>query len=1189
MSSRSWLWSAAVLLAAAGPAPAQPPSPLELVRGVRESGSPDLALEYLKDVEEKLRANPNLLPELDRQAIPLERARCLLDAADDEPDEGTRAGMIGEAKEGFNAFILAAPKHPRLSEAALAVARLTSIEAKAQLNRARRIEVPPPPPDGPDRAEQEAERTAAVARRQAEADKARPLFNLASQRFAEAAAQLKAKLDDKTLDPRTRQILTREAFDAELLAAINQYHLAETMFAESTKGTAERDAVLDKAQARFAELAKGPPSSRAAWVARAWSAEILGDRGRPKEMLDEFAAISNHRGPESEDGKKLVRFFQLRRDYLDALKENAPGKLTAVEQQLRGWLARFASRSKPTAEEIAARYYLAYTLQRMGTITLGGQKIDPVSKTYRLPASAQRQFEEAERIYRALGQTDHDYTTRATANRMFIVRRLVGEADKPAADYSTFETAQMAALIQMAKLTDAEKAADQLAAAEKDDAPFWAGLRRKGAAFHARSEAADRRFRAGALLERARELATDKDSPADVTDNLLRLVYFYQTTDQPHQAAVLGEHIARTVRSAGGKSAAAGVLALNGYVVAASRIRVDGGDAAGADAARRADRERALRLAGLLEEKFPNDAATDAARHRLAFLLLEDGRPDAAFEAAAKVRPGYPAIAAVRQLQGSLAIALVNNKDVPPERRAAVYRRSVGDLARVARPDPKAPEDDVRGYLLCRLRLAQLFLSQFRADPETEKNPEARGFARALAAADEVLAAVPSFAALSDKDKQLNLDGRELALLAHDVRARALYLQAKSLADARDLAAAGKVVEAVAAEAATPLYDAKMREWAGGQGDAGDDEAAAQQKAKIAGLAAGVDKVRRDVVMVGFKLRCVQGDAAGAGKMLELLKAAGGGVEANQSALELAARELAAQIPDLRRDGKAKEATDLGAGLSLLLKEFTALKELPAPTILFLGQTFYTVEQYDDAVREFQRIKPPSDAGWATRRIEDYDPMVRAQISREIREYRFAQLYLAKSYRGAKKFDEAEKLLTAAIGTPADEPKKYAYTSLDFRRELAAVYEAKAAALAADAKAAGAEWGKAQKEWNGIEAFARVGLKALKADSPREEVRRVRSAYLDAYFDTLRVVVDSNKQLNKNPATLNDRLEGVARSIAKAENDYRLVELEKKGEGILTPEVWQRYHDLLDKNPQMKAAYKAGGGKLFLDAPRPAN
>src|SRR5580698_10165798 len=111
MSSRLWFWCAVVFLAAAAPVSAQSPSPLDLARGIREAGMPDLALEYLKEIENAP------LPDDAKRAINLERAKCLLEAAEDEPDEGTRTSMVGEAKDGFRDFLVKNPNHPRASEA----------------------------------------------------------------------------------------------------------------------------------------------------------------------------------------------------------------------------------------------------------------------------------------------------------------------------------------------------------------------------------------------------------------------------------------------------------------------------------------------------------------------------------------------------------------------------------------------------------------------------------------------------------------------------------------------------------------------------------------------------------------------------------------------------------------------------------------------------------------------------------------------------------------------------------------------------------------------------------------------------------------------------------------------------------------------------------------------------------------
>ena len=275
--------------------------------------------------------------------------------------------MIGEAKEAFADFLAKNPNHPRASEAALAIARLTSIEAKAELNRARRMDVPPAPgTDASNRGELEKERDAALSRQRDEAKKARPLFLLASTRFAEAAKQMKARLQDKTLPPFTRQSLNREAFEAELAAAINQYNLADTVIAANTSATQERVKYLEEAQNGFARLGKGPPSSRTVWIARP-GAETLMDQGKPNEGNAEFDAILKSNYVEAEDGKRLVHFFQIRRSYLEALRgrQIVTADLEKVERRLRDWLDRYGKTRKPSPEVLAARYYRAFSLQHI--------------------------------------------------------------------------------------------------------------------------------------------------------------------------------------------------------------------------------------------------------------------------------------------------------------------------------------------------------------------------------------------------------------------------------------------------------------------------------------------------------------------------------------------------------------------------------------------------------------------------------------------------------------------------------------------------------------------------------------------------------------------------------------------------------------------------------------------------------
>ena len=789
----------------------------------------DLAVEYLRELEGKP------LSPADRASLPLERARCLLDAAEDEAEEGTRSSLIGEAKEAFSDFIAKNPGHPRAAEASLAIARLISIEARAQLNRARRMEIPPVPTnDDPARGEKEKERDAAIARQREEARKAHPLFVSASKRFAEAAQHLKTRLEDKTLPPFTRQNLSREAFDAELAAAINHYNLAETIVAADSSATQERVKYLDQARAGFARLAKGPPTNRMAWVARAWMAETLMDQSRPNEANPEFDAILKSAVLEAEDGKRLVRFFQIRRSYLAAVQSRSPAELRAAESALRAWLEQYGSSRKPTAEVIAARYYRAFTLQLQGELSLPAAPKD--GRTQVIPAAVRNQFTEAEKIYRGLAQSDNDYTLRATRNRMFVVRKLLGEADRPAADYDTFESAQLASLIQIAKLGEAERALE-VATARRNELASAGGkplalLGAEAKRLRAESEIPERKDRILALLERARELASPQDNPGDLTDILLRLVYFYQSANQPHRAAVLGEHVARTKASAG-KSATAGLMAINGYMSATAQVKVDRRDPARIDDAeaaaagfRKADRDRAVELARYLDKTFPNDLATDAARHRLAVLLVQDRHFDQAFDYVTRIRAGYAQLTEARNLEGFIAAQLISGaKDLPLPAggKLAVYRRATEDIARVVRPSTQAAEDEVRGYISARVRLGVLYLAQSRADEEQERS--ASGFDRALALADELLAVLPTFECLIEPlgaaKKDLNLDGRELQLLAQDLRTRAHFLRCRALVDGGPdkLAAATAAIEPVIADVSKggALLNEKMKQWVGGE------------------------------------------------------------------------------------------------------------------------------------------------------------------------------------------------------------------------------------------------------------------------------------------------------------------------------------------------------------------------------------
>ena len=1173
---RPWLWSFAAVALAAGPVAAQPPSPLELVRGLRENGQVDLALEYLKELEGRPLAAD------DKAALPLERAKCLLDASEEEADEGTRLGMVSEAKEGLNGFLIAHPKHPRAVEALLALAKLTALDAKEQLNRARRMEVPPA---GEGKDEGEA-REAAQDKQKVEAAKARPLFLLAAQRFGEASAIIRARLDDKALDPAVRKALEREAFEADLAGGINQFNTAETYMPASRvtgpeKG--ERNKFLEQSKGTFGKLSDGPPTNRTVWVARAWAAEVTFEQDDFNKAAAEVLAILKSNVLEAEDGKRLARFFQLRRNYFAALGEKSLPKVIASEQELRGWLRVYGNARKPSPEVFAVRYYLARVLQSLAETSIGPPPKG--GKPVVITTTARAQLTEAERWYRALAQSDHDFTARAARQRMAVVRKLLGDADQPAAAYATFETAQMASLIQMSKLAaeEGKKAPDE----------------KKVQAL---------RLAAVALLERSRELATPQDNLADVTDVLMRLIYFYQLTDQPYETAVLGEHVARTIKGTGGKAALAGLLGVNGYVIASTRVKGD--DPELVAAARRTDRDRAYALARFLDEKFPNDNATDMARHRLAFMLVEDKKHSEAFEVLLKVRPGYAQITNVRWLEGNLAQSLINVKADPTKpkptaeqkqaedaRRAEVFRRAVTDLRKVSRPAPVAQTEEVRGYFTVRCQLAQLLFAQRTADPAAEQaNP---GYKEALAIAEEVIGTVGTFdhmVTTAGGVKTLNAHGLEMTMLAQDTHARAVYLRARDLMAAADklpppeqkakLDEAEKSLAPTLAAVQTggPLFAGTVKGWADGKGDLidpakpdgeenRDPQSVAVQKQRVATLAAAADKSRVEVILTGFRLRVKQSKAAEAGALLDLMVKAGGTVEDNLPLLEPLAKEMAVLMASFRKQGKKKEAEDVGAGLGILITKISAVPKLTPAMILFLGQMFQGVGENDKAVDMLKQIKPPEFADWDKKKPEDFPAELRGKVKDQIRDYSIAQLTIARALCEGKKFDESEKMLQAIIGT--NEKPGWGSTRLYFRRELAAVYEGRGEAAGDNVKAANPEWSKALREWTSLFNLHKARLTKLTPQTTPEQVRQYRNAFADAYFDVQRCRVKANQQLVKDAAKLQKTYDDVGKNFADMEKQIPAADWE--------PDVQRRYADLLKEVAPVMAAYRAAGGKMFLE------
>jgi tetratricopeptide (TPR) repeat protein len=488
-----------------------------------------------------------------------------------------------------------------------------------------------------------------------------------------------------------------------------------------------------------------------------------------------------------------------------------------------------------------------------------------------------------------------------------------------------------------------------------------------------------------------------------------------------------------------------------------------------------------------------------------------------------------------------------------------VYRRSVNDLERLPAPPATATDDEARTYVSVRARLAFLYLLQSRVDAEAEK--AGAGTAKARTLAEEAVQLVPTYKSLMTGDmKAPNLDGWEARLAAEDSRTRAVYLEGINnfAAGKYDevFASAGKVLAEMNEHG--PLTETV-------KGVEGTDDA---QKARVGKLAEGVDKLRRDLVVLSLKTRVQQGQADKGIELLDLLKKFGGTIESSRQTLEQLTLDMSGRIEKLRREGKAAEAKTLSDGFAKLLERVSAEPNLPVSMQLFLGQALIVVGKYDEAAAALAKVPRPANIAMPA------DEAARVMAS----QYRRAALDTARAKRMGKKYDEAEKLIAEAMGTK--EKQGWAFSSLDFRKESAYLNEARGADEK-NPKEAGKHWGTAVKSWNEMLTITRNRMtgpppKDATGNLDNNAIQKGKNAFYDAYFDYNRCILKANMQLLAGNPKLDERMADTAK---------RFVELETKEGANMYPEVRGRYHDLITEVPALRQSYEKLGGKLFLQAP----
>lgn len=1114
---RSSVLTASVLSLSIPLAPAQnlpPPNPIDLVRGLRESGQADLALEYLTDVAAK--ASPDVVT-----VLPLERAKCQLELANLETDDSVRAGMVAEAKAGFDTFLKASANHPRAPEAAVALARLLTLEGKAKLQQAKKL-------------------TDAEARKKAAAA-ARPLFDDAAKRYAAAAAGLKKLSEADFLSPARQAELTRDYFQAVLDRGINLYNLSDAYVdARGPDADAKVKAGNDAAKV-FEDLSRADPNQLhpLTWVARAWSGEVQLLIGEPLKADNIFRdllveARRQSAPPGAAAGVKMARFFQLREQYVK--QQNDPLGRMAVRDACLNWLRDYPS-AKPTAEIYAVNYYLGSVLLNEGlkreNLIIERSKPakpgDPIEeKVTGVKADGVKFIRDADAAFRKIVRTDNEYTDRATRQRAKAIPYLVSSPDRPVEKFTTFDECYMVALTQLDKLRDT-----------KDDE---------------RTAVANRVV---ALLERAMQLPIPPEATRDAVTAQLSLAQAYIAANRPRDGATLAEKVARTARNPA-IITRGGLIALYGYQQASTAAENAAGN----------DRDKMIALCEYLEKAAPNDPGVDDVRFQYGVLMSQASRANDMFEAFSRVPARSSRYALAKLYEGVAAYDLLRpraaNEPAPEmttEAKAAIFRRAVADLSAVPAPPKSAKPEEAANFIKLQLQLAQLHMTAgVSGYPIAEK---------VAVATIKTAEAVPD---LPSEQKQV------FAMRGDILRLKAVYGQVWPLYQAgkftetadkfapllAEVVKAGPAVktgqEGEVADVAKLLDADRLRFVLVPTLNARIREGAVEKTGEL------LDQLRKFGGDLNTTARIVQQGIATVKPTVDALRKEGKDAEAAKlvSAVTGMVNKLAGEkdLPVEVRFNLGRSFKDLGE----YAKAVELLAQIPPPS----DAAFLPGDP---------KVAPPENEPAEVRKKRE--TAFEANKSAAAM-YRLAQLELHRCFRLNREYDKCDALLDEVLGK--DRKSGWGAKFPDFRRESYYLAEAKAA-LAMTPKEAVPLWNAAMGGWRGWAGEYKAAIDGLKAkaDDPEEkvnEVKRKREALKPVWFDLMtelyRCTVEAQASVNKSDAA--------KLTAALAKQGGFIFDFEKNNTPLPNG-IKLKLHLLLETYPELKQGYTTAGGKELLTTP----
>ncbi len=603
---------------------------LQFVRELRSRGYNDLAREYLDKLAKTAPA------ELKKE-LPLERALTEMEAASDEPDSNKRIALYAQAREQFQEFLRANPNHPRAAETKLDIARATTLQGKTQLSRALLEDD--------------------LAIRTAEGAKAR--------------ATLVAAFNQLKQMPKTPE--------TELAMALNLLDQSDTYLNTGNDvDTQESGHRIQEAKQIFDNLAKGEPTSRITWQARAWAGRCEEMLDNPNQAIKLLEAVTEATGSAAQDGKRLARYFLMlaRRKLPKELPDPKATLNNYLIKQAMDWLRDYRSFTN-TPEGLGVQYLLAKILLEEAELP----KLDG-----RMRENIVRQ---ARGYLSKIERTENEFTDRAKRLKIEAMAKQ-GTFKKPIANLLTFEDCYVRAQYEQMQIAEDAK--------QFKDNPSRADEERK-----------KRIKNILEALQSALKKADAKTPPIELNNTRTLLTFYLLEEGKPKEAIAVGEPFALKDRRSG-QAASAAIYALVAYGQLLAKREREAADPRSLkdDPAYKEERDHMLSLARTMAECWPKERAGDLARHEIALHLLRDENNPEAINQLAAITPAYPSYIRTQYLLARAALQQsAQDKDKGDLESCKKYKqRALTALRGLPLPDPAAEAETNSEYIQARLLFA---------------------------------------------------------------------------------------------------------------------------------------------------------------------------------------------------------------------------------------------------------------------------------------------------------------------------------------------------------------------------------------------------------------------------------------------------------------------------------------------------